>query len=151
MSRRSRQARGSGRAFKNLAKMVKKWKKCLKNRFSLQQLPGKGHFRKEMHQKKIRLRRRKSQKKFRACGAKFGHVWWTPPAGGVKKIPPHSHTVTHPYTAACATRGVLNLNKIDDGGRELPYGREHFLRRKWTKVSQIPIPPGCAWCTAKVG
>ena len=63
MRRRSRLLRGSGRDFKNYRK----------NRFSLQQLPKKGHFLKEMHKKKI------------AFGAGLGIVAelyrWTP--GGV--------------------------------------------------------------------
>ena len=49
--RRSRLLRGSGRAIKNGQKSTKIGKNYEKNRFSLQQLPKKGHFLKEMHQK----------------------------------------------------------------------------------------------------
>ena len=64
VSRRSRQARGSGRAIKN-------GKNYKKNRFSLQQLPKKGHFLKEMHKKKNRLRRKKKSKNFFAPSARY--------------------------------------------------------------------------------
>ena len=60
-----------GVGYKNGQKSAKIGKNYEKNRFSLQQLPKKGHFRKEMHPFFFRLRRKKSQKNYCACGALY--------------------------------------------------------------------------------
>ena len=88
------------------AKMAKKWQKLYKNRFSLQQLPWKGHFLKEMHQKQFRLRRKKVWIFF-APAARILVMCGDPPRGGQKSATqPHSHTPLY---------------------RSLPYGLCSFL------------------------
>ena len=119
---------------KNWQKWPKNGKNCIKNRFSLQQLPWKGHFLKEMHQFFSRLRRKNVKKKNSRLRREIWSCVKTPPRGGSKKIPPHSHTATHPYTTAY---WGLGRSKACIHSRLQKFSR---LRREFW--SCVETPPG---------
>ena len=101
---------------KNGQKSAKNGKNFKKNRFSLQQLPKKGHFLKEMHpQKKIAFGEKKVQCFFRACGA----IQLDPPPGAIEFLSSVLLS-SAPYTWACSSRH-LDPNLSPNGSLEVVF------------------------------
>ena len=104
---------------KNSQKSAKIGKNYQKNRFSLQQLPKKGHFLKEMHQKNNRLRRKKNVKVFFAPSARHR---CDPPPGCYRisvfcasALIPKPGGFTYP---ACSCSPPLHFNSLEQNGSQ---------------------------------
>ena len=77
----------------------------------------------------------KKSKIFSRLRREFWSCVETPPAGGGQKFfPPHSHTATHPYTAACI--GPVRVTPFPRCGRSPRRGRP--------TLAAVPTPRGLA-------